>query len=238
MKLKTCITLSVALFSGIVYGTDGIEWTKDFPLFDSISATSTKLLVKLSSVGSSWLIRVPEKGERWLKSHEELVLVPNQEIWLSEWHGRIIFTPAFFKSQQTGFRIASTFHWGDGVTTNALVYVALGDTLTEMKEADVKMVMEWELDPFGNLHAGEWKEYEKPQPVITDEGGGATASHPAKNENNDGIPAVESDGGLQPPEQADTIPPTTGSRHHVWFYAVIPLGLLAVLYFMRRKSKN
>ena len=49
---------------------------------------------------------------------------------------------------------------------------------------------------------------------------------------------LESSGGLQPPGPTDTIPPITGNRHRLWFYAVIPLGLLAVLYFIRRKSKN
>ena len=244
MRMKSCIGLMFVLLVSDTSGVDGIEWLKDPRVFESISVTPTSLVVTGSSASAFWLIRTFDEDAqaRWLKPGVEFVLTPDYETQISDgYHANIAIIPVSFKSQQKGFKIAAVFDarsFGGGMETNATAYVALGDTLTEMDEDDVEMIMAFKLNRYGHRDAAEWVKYEKPQPVITDEGGGATASLPAKSESSGDIPAVESDGGLQPPEQADTIPPTAGNRHRLWRYAVIPLGLLAVLYFMRRNSKN
>jgi len=63
---------------------------------------------------------------------------------------------------------------------------------------------------------------EKPSPPLEGE-------RPREPETSGGIPAVESDGGFQPPEQT---PPAAGCRRHVWLYAgiaVLTLGIAAAL---------
>jgi hypothetical protein len=163
MAMKHCITLVAVLLAGNMYGADGIEvLQKETPL-DTIIATPTNLTISIR--GGYFLERYPKLPDRitlypgFLVPHEELVLIPDQEVRLGERHGNLVFTPVAFKDKQIGFRIVGVFDacsFGRGVETNALVYVALGDALTEMGAEDVEMIMV----------KGEWVKDENPLPVI------------------------------------------------------------------------
>ena len=229
MRMKSCIMLTVVLFVSNIIGMDITEWLKNINLFDSVSTTSTSLTVKTKSSIPFCLIW-NQKTNSYLRPDTDLVFTPDMETRLSDgFHASIHFIPVSFKNQQRGFRIKEMFYDGIDNKTVRLVYAALGEVLVQMGEDDVKMILEKE----------GWVKYEQPQSASPPEDNSRAASpRLAESKRGDGIPAVESSDGFQPLEQADTIPPTTGNRHRLWLYAVIPLGLLAVLYFIRRKSKN
>ena len=72
---------------------------------------------------------------------------------------------------------------------------------------------------------------EKPSPPL--EGELRHSEPPREPETSDGIPAVESNDGLQPPEQT---PPTAGSHRLVWFYLGIAVLILAIGGFYARRK--
>ena len=76
---------------------------------------------------------------------------------------------------------------------------------------------------------------EKPPPPL--EGELRHSVPPREPETSNGIPAVESSGGFQPPEQT---PQTAGYRRHLWRYAGIAVLILGIggLYARSKISKS
>ena len=243
MKMKYYTVFVLMIVSRSLRGAYEFEIQKDSNSF-SVIVTSSNLVLHFNDGG--WVV-LPDidvvlfgsaikRSQEYVENNESLMLTPNKRARIYQRDGSFSFTPVSFRNGQKGFRVfdqtSSNFvendEWVFRVETN-IQYVALSDTPVQVGEDDVEMILEKE----------GWVKYEKPKPAIADEGGGAAAPHPAKSGNSDGIPTVESDGGFQPSEPTDTIPPTTGNHCHVWLYVGISLcALCAVLYVIRRESKN
>jgi len=229
MRLETCITLVFLFFASSIYGADGTETLRKIG-FETIIATPTNVTISIRGGGSYRLDRYPKIPSRttfhpsFLGPHEEMVLIPDQEVRLFERHGHMTFTPVSFKGQQKGFKIAIRFLWGLEETTTAVVYVALGDTLTEMKAEDVDMIMA----------KGKWVKDENPQPVILPREDEET-SPPSKKEG----PAAVSPPSRKENETPATVVEVEQSKHNnLWLYVGIVFCLFPILYLLRRKLKT
>jgi len=142
--MKECVVLTAVLFVAHVWGRSGIEHLIENRWIRSATASPTNLAVKLQlgafDIGQGNLWR---SASEFMANDEELILTPDQETRFSTRHSDVRWTPVSFKSQQKGFRIIATSHWWPNPpVTDAIVYLALSDTLVEMGEDDVEMVME------------------------------------------------------------------------------------------------
>ena len=199
-------------------------------VIDSVSATSTSLAITFRMAG----YRVDHNGTsrstgEYAENNEALILTPDKETNLIEYHSSYRLTPVSFKDKKKGFRIIDQFNaisFGDGIICN-IGYVALSDTPVEVGDDDVEMILE----------NGEWVKFEGnkgwesiPQdkivfpPRVSEPQPAAQETPPGPAE----APANVAEG--EPSEEK------TGAGNR-WLYALIPLCLLAILYFLRKKRK-
>ena len=122
MKPQSMIGLIAASFASSIWGADETALAQWDRLFDSATVTSTNLILKNPSSGV-----------------EGIVLTLDQETRLSNgFHLLAIYTPVSFTNQKKGFRISEVSDYrsfGGGITTNTM-YIALGDKVVRMVEAD------------------------------------------------------------------------------------------------------
>jgi len=220
------------LIANGVSGMDGIEYLENSHIFHSVRVTSTNLALKCRSI-----VRLNILHDRdYYNAHstseyvdKELLLTPDRSTLISDLrHGSLIFTPVVFKNRLRGFRMIEGWNgisFGHGVTTNAIAYVALSDKPVKVSKDDVEMIMEERRDYETGQFVKEWKPFEPEgweqtsppsheKPVTATKG--KALVYFAKDEPSEG--------------RATASPPS-----RLWLYALIPLILFAILYFMRRK---
>jgi len=227
MKMKRSIIVIALVIAGCVCGADEVESLRDYVPAESIILSSTNLLIKFKASGVGRRIIQKEKNVRRFSEHgEELALTPDYETCLSDGrHALTVFTPVLFKSLQKGFKISHELMGAfSSQVPSVISYIALSDTPIQVGEDDVKMIME----------NGEWKKYEKPQPVILPREDAAT-SPPAKKEG----PAAVSPPSRKENETPATVVEVEQSKHNnLWLYVGIVFCLLPILYFLLRKFSN
>ena len=183
---------------------------------DSVFATSENLAITFR--GDSITVRhngVMRRSTEYMENNEALILAPDQEASFSSGlHAHIRLTPVSLKNKRKGVRIIDVFSFS-GDERRDVAYIALGDTLIPVSEEDVEMIME----------DGEWKKFERDVE--------ATASPPSREKtvtttNNETPVNTAEDGQEEGKSKASNL----------WLYAIIPLGLLAVLWVVKRKRKR
>ena len=231
--MKKCVIGIVSvLLVGEMQGEGGLNYFLDSGQIEHVISTPTNVTFKIKTSvlyveynpkrpnPFPQLENIPESDPGYIL----LNLTPDQEVMFGEHHGRHLFTPVSFKDQQKGFRILALFRWGKE-TTNAVAYVAFGDTLMEGNGDDVEMIME----------KGEWKKYEKPPPVPkTEDEVQETPPIPdepvtaAPDETPVNIAEDEQDEG-----RATASPPS-----RLWLYAAIALCALSAVLWLARKKRT
>jgi len=243
---KCVIGIISALFAGEMQGKGGVEQFLDAGLFESVITTPTNMMVQMKDEVVYFVEYNPKhrnptpRGDpqrdwNYTGKSEVLNLTPDQEVILSEHHGKILFTPVSFKDHQKGIRILIASSWGREEITNTAVttYIALGDTLEERSEDDVEMILDgnrrgisW--DTSGKM---EWKKYEKSQSVPKEESE-AQETPPSREK-----PVAATDGETPVNVAGDEPSEEKNKATTFWLYTLIPLCLLAaVFYFLRRKK--
>ena len=173
---KYIVGMSIALFVSNVQGMEyPVRWQS---LFDSVTATSTNLTLKIPLLGFIGVlnedsIRKYNKEIGWNTQvmpwqsisefrgeDKALVLTPNQETRIGGHSHILIFTPVSFQNQQKGFRVAHTTATLPPVPSR-ITYIALGDTPTPMSADDVEMIWDRKLDHTGRPTG--WRRYEGDQ---------------------------------------------------------------------------
>ena len=204
---------------------DGIESLNASPWVKSVSVTPTNLVLEISPSRSLWTWNGDDtKDDRLTEYGEELLLTPDKKTTLSDGrHVDVIFTPATFQNQMKGFQI---LHKIDdrmgGYITTCLGYVALSDKPTEVHKNDVEMIME----------NGEWKKYEKLQPVPKAENDVQYTQSSRENP----VTVAQDETPVNTAE--DESSEEKGKATTFWHYALIPLCLLAVLWVVKRKRNR
>jgi len=160
---------------------------------------------------------------------KELILIPDQETSFTDLrHGSLTFTPVVFKNKRKGFRLVEVWNgmsFGQGITTNAIAYVALSDKPVKVSEDDVEIILEYRRDYGTGRFVAEWKPFER-----EDEAQDA----PPNRE----VPVTVT-GDETPVNVAENGPSEEKSKSTTfWFYALIPLCLLVILCLMRRKPAS
>jgi hypothetical protein len=250
--MKKLIVLVAMLSVDCVQGTDAIEYFKNQQWFNLVSVTPTNVTLKFhSSGGGLWISGSDFRKCRLLEYDEVFSLPQGQETLLTDRrHFALYITPVSFTDERTGFRVLEEFNlnsFGQGVTTNTM-YLVLGDTPTPAGEDDVDMILVAKRDSDGYpTNEGEWKKFERgakepppvPRPVqppVQEEAPkppAVTPTEPAVEQApviEDGPPAAIVEDG-QPSEEPS-------KANYLWLYVLIPLGLLAALYFLRRKPTS
>jgi len=229
---KNGIALTALLLANGMVGMDGIEHLSNHNWYRVVSVTSTNLTIKfycdfVTVVQDDSYRKYQEEGQTNAWAHpwsvmgngEELVLTPNQMTRFGARGGKhtVFFTPVSFKNNQNGFRITElSFLPHSWLTTNNLGYVALSDTPMLMGEEDVEMIMEKE----------KWKKFEVEKEVE------ALQIRPENV-----VPPPEPT--ATPVNVTEDMPIEEKSKaSNLWLYAIIPLGLLVILYLMRRKPAS
>jgi hypothetical protein len=152
---KSCIALTALLLADGISGMDGVEYLKENPWVESVSVTSTNVIVKYRStrMNEIWEDGPTPTSRRKVSFQKEsyvaeLVLTPDQRIKTQiEGHRHapiVTFTPVSFKDQHKGFRV--TWTHTDGFAPPVITYIALSDTPVALGEGDVETVMgdgEW-----------------------------------------------------------------------------------------------
>ena len=220
--------------AGIVHGEyDLFELDKQFP-FESVIVTPTNLMIKFTvgHYGISDLDDIsrdfrPKRSSAYAGENEALVLTPTTRVGMGDFHVGYRFTPVVFKNQHKGFKIFYRVTPPAVTPTTPIKsnfwYVALSDTPMEVGEKDVEMIMEKER---------EWVKYERQ---------GDTESPALNNIVVDPQPEIAFD--TPPPH--DVVPPpvetdsTPSPQFSPWLYFGIGIlaCLLAIAYFLRKKSK-
>ena len=241
MKRYVCFTLMA--LSCAAHG----EYEFDFgckDMFKSVTVTPTNAMVKFN--GPGWMVTPDSDVVIWgsairhsrdyAENDEALILTPDKRTDVFERHGSYSFNPVVYKDGLNGFRIMRIDEmrsFGRGVTSNSW-YFALNDTPVEVGEDDVEMIM---------VKGREWKTFERgtkeplpaPEPVQPPsaepppEPPAVTPTEPAPvTAMQDGPPAAI----------AEDAPSGEESKaNYLWLYIAIALGLLAALYFLRKKRK-
>jgi hypothetical protein len=218
-------------------------------VFESVVTTPTNMVIKVRNCGFlfdySPKHRKPvsaEEGGPNNPSYIILNLTPDQETRLFEHHISILFNPVLFKDQQKGIQIIGRFNatsFGGRLETNYTAYVAFADTLTEKKEEDVETIMEGKRNPTGYFTGEvEWKKFEpvakKPPPTTVPVPPPAREQPPEPTVGTPPQPAPAD----APASVAEDEPSGEKSNASpLWLCALIPLFLLAVFYFLRRKKR-
>ena len=236
---KIIVSVAVLLAVSVRGADDALAFLRGTGFFDSVTVSSTNLTLKFLP---DWRMLVRQKGDvvsRLPEFGETISLIPDVETRLSDGH-HVFFTfiPVEYRQKQRGFKFLHVFNaysFGRGITTNNIGYIALSDTPVEVGEDDVEMI----------LVNGEWKAYEKSRPAPKEEGASAPPPPPEP------VPPPARE---QPPEPTVGTPPQpapadapasvaeneqSGEKSNaspLWLYALIPLFLLAIFYFLRRKK--
>ena len=221
---KWCIGFSTVLLVNNLQSMDGVEYLKENRWICSATVSTTNLAVKFS-LGTFSVLQdnVWRPTSEYIANDEELILTPDKFTRFGERHSQVDFNPVIFKDQHKGFKITimSIGIWEDRfppITT----YTVLSDVPMEKGEDDVEMI----------LKNGEWVQYEKPQPVTPPEVGKGRAASPTltKQDWPEVMPRRETG---ETPAPVVEVEPTQPSN--LWLYALIPVCLLPILYFLRRK---
>ena len=147
MKTKNCLAL--ILFAGTVWGMDGVEFLNGFGFADTVTVTSTNLVVVMTNshpYATAWGLTVlgKERQYRTLEPGEEILLTPSQAVHFGSRDLRIAITPVSFTNKHKGFRV--TRWWiGSGAARKPdpeIVYVALCDAPMAVGEDDVELTMD------------------------------------------------------------------------------------------------
>ena len=223
MKTKGFVVLTVAMLVGGTQGADKIDCLKE--LVSSVTVTSAGLALTFPPSNSP--LSIMQKGVWRRPGHnEEIVLAADGEAILSDGrHVSFFFTPVAFKNGQKGFRITDVFDgrsFGREITTNNIVYLALSDMPMQVGEGDVESEIAPPPPP---------KPPEDPQVAWL-----------YKRAEELGFPLPERTEASTPTEPqaaaAEDAQPEAAAQPRIpWPYALIPLALLAIFYFMRRKRR-
>ena len=253
MRMKHCMALVAALLAGGAHGMGGVEWLNNFLIFDSVVVTSTNMVLKTSaSLNSMWAIRVHGEEDRrmpWLDRNEEIVLVPDKEVSLSESHAGVIFTPVSFKNQMKGFRIHYAIFFG-GMETKSVTYLALSDTPVQVGEEDVEMILNGVRNEFGRLRdAAKWKPFEAADKARLGPPLEAILRSIEANKRWKQAPQPSPEPPPEPPPAARKAEPQTAAAEDaqpeaesqartLWLYTLVPLCVaLAALWLVRKKRR-
>jgi len=219
--------LIVLIVLSLVGNMQGAEWFDEFKgWFASFVVTETNLFLKIPasagplslSFGSNYLER-----RVLLNPNDEATLTPDQQAELTDRrHAFTHFTPVTFKNKKKGFKIDNIYYEGDMFNTTNTAYIALNDTPIAVGEDDVEMIME----------NGEWKKYEKLQPVPKAENDVQYTQSSRENP----VTVAQDETPVNTAE--DESSEEKGKATTFWHYALIPLCLLAVLWVVKRKRNR
>ena len=229
---KSCVTLTAVLLANSILGTDGIEYLKGSHIFSSVRVTSTNLVLKCKPLPQLNILHDRDfYNTRGTSEYmdKDLILTPDRRTIISDLrHGSLTFTPVVFKNKREGFRLVEVWNgmsFGQGITTNAIAYVALSDKPIKVSEKDVEMIMEERRDYETGEFVKEWKPFERE--------GGAQVSLPADRQV---LPSREKKkNAINVAEDGQDEEKSNASN--LWLYIVIALCTLsAVLWVVKRKS--
>ena len=226
------------LFADVQSRTNGVELLQGLGCIRSVSSTQTNLIITFRSDG--FIVRRDGKtrgtGE-YVENNEALVVTPDEEIVIAAYGGGIALTPISFKNGEKGFRIRSgpSGFSPDGGMKRDFAYLALGDAPTPMSADDVEMIWDSRLDRTGNPTG--WRRFEGDQAISYPIAPPVQAKPPEPPSE---PPAVTPPEPIETPVNiAEDEPSEEKSKTTtLWLYAIIPLGLLVILYLMRRKPTS
>ena len=242
---KSCLIVAVALLVITVRGDDDLAWLEQFYCIKSIKRTPTHLVIKFTSEGALTVVSPKGKPGRltseYAEKGEDLILDPVCEIALSDMHHfSVSFTPVLYKNKMKGFRIVDRFDaraFGDGIITNNLVHVALGKKNVKVGEEDVLEDLipprppELSREVLKEILKAEEKQREEIKRMTSLPNHEEVVAITKIEEPTAGM-KIESSAAIaedEPAEEKRTIP--SG-----WLYSLIPLCILAALYFLRRRT--
>ena len=240
------------LLADVQARTNGVELLFSCRCIDTVSSTPTNVAItfKLEGFSMIWRDGKTLKTADYMKNNEAFILTPDQEVAIGAYGGGVTLTAISFKDGKKGFRVmrCSNHIYDNGSIRCEFAYLALGDTLTPMGMDDVEMIWDSKINNTG-LPIG-WKHFEGDQAIIY--------VIPPKTP----TPVVPSPAQETPPEPQAVTPPepavaqtpvtedeppaaTAGDEPNQaeskasnrWLYALIPLGLLPILYVLRKKRK-
>ena len=227
-------TKHMDLITEAVSRMNGLELILMSPRVDSVSVTQTSMIITFRNI---------------IEKRDALILTPDKEASIAEHHGGLFFAPVLFKNKGQGFQIRDSFTHMAFERRN-VAYIALNDKPTEVSEKDVEMIMK----------NGEWKTAEEYYAIVEHanrlqdlrlkyndkrreaeelfQGEELTnrlseleqETKLEKDKIESGVPSGESTATSEPSE-------AKSKANRLWLYALIPLGLLAILCFLRKKRK-
>ena len=148
MKKKCIIAVVTILLVGNSQGMDGLEYLKNNRSFESITVTSTNLVLRFVSDPPHFSV-IQGGGVRpartYVENDEYLILPQDQEtIFTDMHHSGTVFTPVSYKNQHKGFRIRRQSRPPiisvETPIRNTFAYFALSDTPMEVGKDDVERI--------------------------------------------------------------------------------------------------